>query len=153
VIENLADVSGAELVKQIEYLQASPVAWATELVKKRTHILRAGTIRTCGSLGDQVTIFENLGGVLAKNQVGMQRFLVRHVWDALMDARSTDVKSREQMKAIYQTLVAGAMTPNVTLIRDAGDIVIDGNKTAAAFHQLHKDDKTTDLRVFILVPR
>ena len=57
------------------------------------------------------------------------------------------------MKAIHQTHVADAMTPNVTLIRDAGDIVIDGNKTAAAFNQLHKDDKTIDLIVFILVPR
>ena len=77
----------------------------------------------------EVTIFADLGGILAPNEVGLDRFLVKHVHDVLMNERSKDTKSRERLQTLVEKLGAGVRKPNITFLRDGGDVIHDGNKT------------------------
>jgi len=44
------------------------------------------------------------------------------------------------------------MTPNITILRDHGDMIIDGNKTAVVYHHLHPNADGIELKVFIMTP-
>ena len=72
--------------------------------------------------------------------------MVRHVRPVLLDKRCSDDKSRDKIKAIEAGLRDGSIKPNITI---EGKMVIDDNKTAAAFYYIHCDDKPIDLPVIV----
>lgn len=154
-IVGLRGATEGELRAQIDFLRQplSPVKWAADYLDTGTHVLQIGTIKTIDGLGDQVSIFSNLDGIFASKEVGLPKFRVRHVRDILLDQRCSDVTSRERLESIEQGLRAGALTPNMTFLVGNPTILIDGNKTAAAFHHLHQADEGIDLKVFVISAR
>lgn len=153
MITDLADVSGEARKDQVAFLRKSPVAYVADWLEAGTHVLKTGTIKSNEFLGDQVTIFGNLDDAWAKKEVGSEKFLVKHVRNVLLNPKCTDSKSRERLKSIEQALSDRAMTPNITVLRGQPDMIIDGNKTAAAFNHLHQADDKIDLKVFVVVAK
>jgi len=64
----------------------------------------------------------------------------------LLDERCGDERSRAKIKAIEAGLRDGSIKPNITI---EGKMVIDGNKTAAAYYYIHLEDAAIDLPVFV----
>jgi hypothetical protein len=151
VIEDLIDVTGPALNAQIEFLRKSSVPWAARMLEAGTHSLQKGSITSAVVLGDQVSIFGNLDKLHAKEEVGLDKFLVKQVRGVLLDKRCDDHASRERLKSIEKALAENSMEPNITLLEGDPTIVIDGNKTAAAFHHLHEGRDKIELKVFVVV--
>jgi hypothetical protein len=146
MIEDIALLTGQALDDEIAYIARSDVRWAAELVIADRASLQTGHITSADELGDLHSIFGNLDDIYAKDEVGLDTFLIRHVHPVLLDQRCGDERSRTKIKAIEAGLQDGSIKPNITI---EGNMVIDGNKTAAAYHHIHSEDKAIDLPVYI----
>lgn len=156
MIHDLEIVQGAQFEAQVQYLLASCVPWVARALQDGTLRLLKGEIRSRSFLGDHRTIFGDLGGIIAIDETGRQRFLVQEVYAALHDPRCRDARSRKTVDAMVNSLEAGAFTPNITIARAAlaltGDndpIVVDGNKSATAFHYVYSASNPIALGVFV----
>ncbi len=146
MVEDVREVAGQALKHEIAYLAGSDVRWAAELVVADRASLQLGRITSAQELGDLRSIFGNLDDIHAKDEVGLDKFLIRHVRSVLLDQRCGDERSRTKIKAIEAGLRDGSIKPNITI---EGDMVIDGNKTAAAYYYVHREDKVIELPVFL----
>ena len=100
-----------------------------------------------------MSIFGNLDGLYARKEINLEKFLVKHIREALFDKRCTDKTSLERLKSIEKALNEGSLATNITVLQGDSLMVIDGNKTAAAFHHIHQADQQIELSVFLIVPK
>ncbi len=149
MIEDLIKATSEELNAQVEFLASTPVYWLAQLLRDGRLRLMKGRITSTKALGEQMTIFGDLGGILAPEEVGLDKYLVKQVRAVLMNESCKDVKSRQRFHTLVAELTADSLKPNITLLRDGRDIIYDGNKTAAAYHYVHISDERIDLSVFV----
>jgi hypothetical protein len=143
MITDLGPVTGDAYDEQVIYLLGSQVSWVGRALQEGQLRLLQGRLTSGTALGEQRTIFSELGGMNAHEQFGLENFLIRHVFDVLHLPDCTDIDSRQSVDAIVELLAAGSFIPNVTLVQGAavlvGDnypMVVDGNKSASAYHHV-----------------
>ncbi len=137
MITNIEAIGQNELVTQLAYLAATPVSWLAVSLSMGLGVLKRGIIQSHAYLGQQRTIFSDLGGVLSTTEYGIDKFLVRHVPDVLLLDNCADVAARLALQGIRAALAAQVLNPRITILRTTGDMIVDGNKTAAAYYDLH----------------
>lgn len=145
----MAVIDGEERAAQIAVLSTSPVAWAVQFLLSGTHELCKGTITSRLFFGGMTTIFGELEGVTGPQLVKREKFRVSEVQAALAHPDCTDQKSKYAVDAIVAALVAGTFDPKITVFRPFGDMIIDGNKTAAALYETNTAE-TIDLSVYVI---
>src|SRR6266849_8135248 len=141
MVEDQKELTGPALEEQIAYLAESDVRWTAPLLAAGRASLQSGRIANVDELGDLDSVFGNLDDIYAKAEVGRDKFSVRHVRAVLLDERCGDARSRAKIKAIEAGLRDGSIKPNITI---EGNMVIDGNKTAAAYYYVHREDKVIE---------
>lgn len=156
MIHELGAVEGAQLADQIAYLHESDVAWVARALLQGDLRLLKSQIRSRTFLGGQRTIFSTLGGIRARARYGRDKFLVENVYEVLHDDRCSDSKSRNRADAMIKAATAGDFAPNITIVRgvpgligDEDPMIVDGNKTAVAFHHVHSSADAIAVAVFV----
>ncbi len=142
------EVRRQALEEQVGYLGNTPVAWAAKWLQGGVAKLQKGHIKSVSELGDLSSIFSNLGDLFAATEVGRQKFQIKHVRTILLDPRCGDDLRRNRLETIEAGLRDGSIDPNITVF---DDMVIDGNKTAAAYHHIYHDVPEIDLPVFVIM--
>jgi hypothetical protein len=152
MINNLKTVSADELKAQIDYLRNTPVAQFADALESRNCVLKTGTITDVEWLGNQKTIFGELGSVFSNKIYNQDKFLVNQVWSVLNRTDCTDSKSRDAISGIKTALETQTLIPNITFFSSDIDVIIDGNKTVSAFYELHRsENKLISLDVFAVL--
>jgi hypothetical protein len=149
MITDIRGLTNAEERREIlNHLFDSPVWWLACDVKAGRRRLLKGRIVSVEFLGNSKTIFGDLGGVDSNDIFGVDKFLVRQLSETLNRPECRDTTSRDSLQGLLQALAQQQISPRITLDRDA-NVIADGNKTAAAFYELHKHDVTIDLDIYL----
>lgn len=100
----------------------------------------ASTVEIAGrpSIGETWSIFGDLGGITAPVIVQRTKFMVREVRSILARAKCTDNLSRKRLDELLAAEAGGTLVDRrITLALTAdGTLIVDGNKRAAAIHEL-----------------
>ncbi|MBI3413012.1 MAG: hypothetical protein HY051_02960 [Candidatus Aenigmarchaeota archaeon] len=100
----------------IEYLMATPVRWAADLIRGGAQLSK-GEVNSREFLGSLETIFENLGGRHPRGVDGRKRFLVREVLPALQDPQCTDKASLERLLLYMKLDAANTLEIKITIVQ------------------------------------
>lgn len=147
-MEDLIEVGRQDLEEQVVYLGNTPVSWTAKRLQAGVAKLQKGRIKSVSELGDLNSIFSNLGDLFAAAEVGRQKFQIKHVRTMLLDPRCGDDFRRNRLDKIEAGLRNGSINPNITVF---DGMVIDGNKTAAAYHDIHQAAPEIDLPVYVII--
>jgi hypothetical protein len=149
VITDLRELLDREKRRPIlNHLFDSPAWWLACDVKARQRSLFEGRIVSAEFLGNCKTTFDDLGGILSIDTYGTDRFLVRQISEILNRRDCRDAPSRESLDWLQRALARGQISPKITF-DGVRDVITDGNKTSAAFYELHKDVDPIELDVYL----
>ncbi len=152
MIDQISRVTGTEWRQQISYLQEHSHVPLAQPLKDRHLILERGVISSREFLGNYNTIFTNLGGLRASIIYQRELFRVADVNEVLHREDCNDPPSRERYNDLVEKIGNGSQQPNITIARPEA-IILDGNKSAAAYNDLHIADDEIELRVYLVRPR
>lgn len=134
--------TAAETAELARYLAGTDVSGYGSLLRAGDAIASLVELVGRAELGRTWSIFGNLGGIEAPTAAGRLKFLVAEVRAILNRPDCTDVRSRDRLESIIAAERARELHDRrITLARTtAGPIVVDGNKRAAALHELAPAD-------------
>jgi hypothetical protein len=152
MIDHISKVTGTEWRQQIRYLQEHSHVSLDQRLKTGHLILERGVISSREFLGECNTIFNDLGGLRAIIIYQRELFRVAEVNDILHREGCNDPPSRKRYDELVEKIGNGSQQPNITIARPEVTI-LDGNKSAAAYHDLHMADDEIELHVYLVRPR
>jgi hypothetical protein len=128
--------SERETLALIDYLASTAVpGYAADLARGA---LRAWHV-TLGRdrLGETLSIFRDLGGVIAQTTTGQPRFRVNEIDEILHRSDCADARSRTSLEWLLARRRDGGFRDWRIVLLDStlGTMVVDGNKRAAAIYR------------------
>ncbi len=138
-ITNRQNCSPEEIQRLIQYLEATPVAWVADKIR-RGAALSKGEIQSREYLGALVTIFSKLGSdlglIVARQRYGREKFLVREILPTLRDPQCVDEDARSKVECYMKLDTLNSLEIIITIYQYGTDcIVVDGNKRASACYE------------------
>lgn len=124
-----------ETWEHADYLADTPRADLAAALRAGTHRLSRAVIRSRGALGEVSTCWEELGGLVARDLVGRERFLVREAFPVLMAPEGRDERGREAVLMNMAQWNPHGDPALPTLLYEDGFTVLDWNKRTVAFYQ------------------
>lgn len=131
-----------QAIELAEYLAHTHVPYHAQLLRARAAGASVVELVDRDTLGETWTIFGELGGVHAPTTVRRAKFVVREVRGILARPECTDGRSRDRLAELLAAEASGTLVDRrITLaLTDAGTLIVDGNKRAAAIYELAGGD-------------
>jgi len=147
---NRQGCSADERQNLIQYLKQTPVAWVADKIV-RGALLSKGEIQSRAVLGSLTTIFSNLGGVLATQRHGKEKFLVREVLPVLRDPRCNDKDALRKVECYMELDAANRLEIKITIC-EVGDncMIVDGNIRASAIYERRSSSSFIPVMVYLV---
>lgn len=107
-------------------------------------------------MGNTQSIFGNLGSglgnIVAKKEYGIDRFLIKHIFEVLENPRCNDANSLQRVKYFLSKLEKNQFYPIITLYSySAEEYLLDGNKSATALYNFNIMKKIENIYLPIFI--